>query len=269
MSRAVACLIVACVLLGSAVARAQDTQVEGQASGDEAPWGVVRVISESAEIRTGPGFAFRAVHVVGRGETLRAVARANRDFWFQVELPDGTFGWILGDQVLALNVDSNPPEPPGFFGRIADAIFSPPPLLSGDVGLAFSAGFLGGEGMVMFRPSILLAPHLAIEGFVGETVGDQVDVLYYGAVANLFVWPRSPVTLFFSMGGGGVWGRAKVDQVVQRPTGHRAAVNAGGGLLISFKKRVTLRLDARNYVAFDANDAQELQEYSGGLAIVF
>jgi len=232
------------------------------------PWGVVRVIAESAEVRTGPGFSYRAIHVAPRGETMTAVARANRDYWFQVHLPDGTYGWILGDQVLALNVDPTVQAQPGFFARVADAIFSPPPLENADVGLAFSAGFMGGEAAVIFRPSVMLAPHLSIEGYIGESVDEQVDVVYYGSSANLIVWPKSPVTLFFALGGGGTLARPKVDQYAG-DAANLATASAGGGLLIFFKKRITLRLDFRNYTLFDANNVQELQEYTGGLAIYF
>src|SRR6185295_14320355 len=88
------------VLAAAGVARAQD---EGA---------VVRVIAEEAEVRTGPGFAYRAVYTATRGETLKADARASRDYWFHVVLPDGTYGWIIGDQVLPLDVDSAAPQPP-------------------------------------------------------------------------------------------------------------------------------------------------------------
>ena len=45
--------------------------------------------------------------------------------------------------------------------------------------------------------------------------------------------------------------------------------NAGGGLLLAFKKRVTLRFDFRNYAVFDANYTRNLQEYTGGLSVFF
>ncbi|MCG5053452.1 MAG: SH3 domain-containing protein [Myxococcales bacterium] len=264
--------------LESASARA-DEAVSAHVSpqDEEAPWGVVRVLAELAEVKTGPGFAYRTIYVAPRGDTLTAVARANRDYWYRVRLPDGTYGWILGDQVLALNVDPTSGSPPGFLSRVAAAVFAPPALWVGDVGLSFSAGMLGGEGMVMFRPAVLLAPHLALEGFVGETVGEQLDVLYYGLAANLYVWPHFPVTPFFSLGGGGTWGRTKLDQQavqaqgpsVRARKGHQQAACVGGGILISLKKRITLRFDFRNYVVFDPNKTEELKEYSGGLAVFF
>lgn len=282
-SRSAGCVAATAILAACPMAEAQSAVVDVGAetasppSDAERPWGVVRVIAELAEVRTGPGFTYRSVYVAPRGETLTAVERANRDFWFRVRLPDGTYGWVLGDQVLALNVDPTADAPPGFFGRMAQAIFAPPGLLSGDAGLSFSAGTLGGQGMVMFRPAVLLAPHLALEGFVGESTGKALAVLHYGLTANLFVWPGSPVTPFFSLGGGGTWGRLKLDQraveaqgeSVQALRGHLSSAVVGAGLLISFKKRLTFRFDFRNHSVFDPNKTVELQEYSGGLAVFF
>jgi hypothetical protein len=232
------------------------------------PTTVVRVLSESAEVRTGPGFAYRAIYVAAQGETLPVVDRAPGAYWFRVALPDGTSGWILGDEVLPLAVDPTAPGPPSFGERFVSAVFSPPPLASADIGLAFSAGLLGGEGMVLFRPALVLAPHIGLEAFVGETVGEQVDVLHYGLGANLFLWPRSPVTLFFALAAGGARGRKKADQFVPE-SGHFMAANAGGGLLVALKKRITLRFDCRNYVIFDANYTRNLLELSGGFAVLF
>src|SRR5205807_1512179 len=114
---------------------------------------------------------------------------------FRVQLPDGTFGWLLGDQVFPLDVDTSEVQRgPSVWKRMGDELFSPSPLLDGRVGLTFSAGFLGGDGMFLFRPSVVLEPHVSLEGFVGETVGDQLDVLYYGGGFNAYVWPASPVT---------------------------------------------------------------------------
>jgi hypothetical protein len=229
---------------------------------------VVRVLSEAAEVRTGPSFAYRTVYVASRGETLEAIDRATKDFWFKVVLPDGTYGWIMGDEVLPIVVDPTAPKPPSFGDRFVEAVFSPAPLARGDVGLTFSAGLLGREGLVLFRPSVLLAPHLGIEGFFGETVGEQADVVYYGLGASLFVWPASPVTPFFALGGGGAYGRKKADQFTIKD-GNYACANVGGGLLIAFKKRVTVRFDFRNYAVFDPDYTRNLQEYSGGLAVIF
>ena len=44
---------------------------------------------------------------------------------------------------------------------------------------------------------------------------------------------------------------------------------AGGGIEITFKKQITVRLDARNWTLFDQNKSSNGQEYTGGLAIFF
>jgi hypothetical protein len=230
---------------------------------------LVRVLAEQAAVHTGPGFGFRVVYTAARGEVLPAIGRSTTDHWFRVQLPDGTFGWLLGDQVLVLDVDtSEAHRGPSLWKRMSEAAFSPSPLLEGNVGLTFSAGALGGDGLFLFRPAVVLAPHLAVEGFFGESVGNQVDVIYYGGGFNAFLWPTSPVTPFVAAAGGGASGRKKPDQPAIE-TGHFKMLNVGGGLIIALKKRLTLRGDARHYVIFDANHTQRLQEYSGALSVYF
>ena len=60
----------------------------------------------------------------------------------------------------------------------------------------------------------------------------------------------------------------KVDNYVGQ-RGTLMALGAGGGFEITFKKQITLRLDARNWSIFDQNESTNYQEYSGGLAIFF
>jgi hypothetical protein len=251
----------ACALLGVLCGFARFAQAEDQA--------LVRVIAEEADVRTGPGFAFRSIYRAKLGEVLPAIGRATHDHWFRVELPDGTYGWILGDEVFPLDVDTAAAhEGPSVLRRMSHAVFSPSPLLEENVSFTFSAGVLGGDGLFLFRPAWLLAPHVSLEGFVGETVGNQVDVFYCGGGFNAFLFARSPVTPFVGGAAGGAFGRRKADQYTIE-TGNYSMVNVGGGLIVSLKKRLTIRGDARNYVIFDANHTQEIQEYSGALAVFF
>ena len=237
-----------------------------RADDDEA---MVRVLAEEANVHTGPGFSFRVIYVARRGEVLPAIGRSTKDNWFRVRLPDGTYGWLLGDQVFPLDVDTSEEQRgPSIFTRVGDAIFSPSQLLDRRWGLTWSVGRLGGEGMGLFRPAVVLEPHVTLELFVGETVGDQIDVIYAGGGFNAFLWPASPVTPFFAIAGGGAFGRKKADQTTITP-GNYDMVNVGGGLVFSLKKRLVLRGEARHYVIFDPNHTQRIQEYSGGLSVFF
>jgi hypothetical protein len=127
---------------------------------------------------------------------------------------------------------------------------------------------LGGDGMFLFRPAAVLAPHLSFEAFVGESVGNQVDVIYAGGGFNAYLFPALPVTPFVAVAGGGAFGRKKVDQFAIQ-TGNYSMVNVGGGLIVALKKRLTLRGDVRHYVVFNANHTQRIREYSGALAVYF
>ncbi|MDB4981513.1 MAG: type 3 domain protein [Myxococcales bacterium] len=245
------------LLLAAAPARADDEAL-------------VRVLAEQAAVHTGPGFGYRVIYVAARDEVFPAIGRATNDHWFRVQLPDGTYGWILGDEVFPLDVDTaDAHRGPSLWKRVGDVMFSPSPLLEKQIGLTFSAGLLGGDGMFMFRPSVLLAPHLSIEGFVGETVGDQLDVRFAGGGFNSNVFPSSPVTPFIAVAAGGAFGRRKADQFASAKESNYAMMNVGGGLLVTLKKRLTLRGDARHYVIFDANHIQRIQEYSGALCVYF
>ena len=230
---------------------------------------LVRVIAEEAGVHTGPGFGYRVVYVAKRDEVLPAIGRATNDHWFRVQLPDGTYGWILGDEVFPLDVDtSEAHRGPSVWKRMGEAVFSPSPLVEGGVGFTFSAGVLGGDGMFLFRPSVLLAPHVALEAFVGETVGDQADVIYAGGGFNSNLFPTSPVTPFAAVAAGGAFGRKKADQFTIH-TGNYTMLNVGGGLIVALKKRLTIRGEARHYVIFDANHTQGIEEYSGALSVYF
>ena len=117
---------------------------------------LARVIAEQAAIHTGPGFAYRTVYVATRGEVLPVLERATRDHWFRVRLPDGTSGWVLGDQVFPLDLDTaDAHRGPSLWHRLGQAVFSPSPLLEGNFGLSFSAGVLGGDSAFIFRPAVL------------------------------------------------------------------------------------------------------------------
>jgi uncharacterized protein YgiM (DUF1202 family) len=107
----------------SALAAALGTPAPARAD-DQA---LVRVVSEQAQVHTGPGFGFRVIYLAARGEVLPAIGRATHDHWFRVELPDGTYGWVLGDEVFPLDVDaSEVRRGPSVWKRVGDAVFSPP-----------------------------------------------------------------------------------------------------------------------------------------------
>jgi hypothetical protein len=142
----------------------------------------LRVISQKASVYTGPGPGYREVYVAERDQVFAVLARGTREYWFKIELEDGTSGWILGDLVHPFEV--GPAGKPGVFTRmgraIKRAILGPSPSPYADVGLSFSAGILDREGMFLLRPSWLIDPYWALEGFGGLSPRSEKDIFLSG-----------------------------------------------------------------------------------------
>ena len=238
----------------------------GKASADA----YLRVIAQKAPVHSGPSNSYREVYIAQRNQVFQVVERGTRDYWFKVELEDGTTGWILGDVVYPFEV--GPEEEPGLFSRmgmaIKGAILGPSPMPYANVGLAFSAGLLQNEGVFLLRPSWLIDPYWAIEGFAGLSPRAEKDIFLGGLGFVLRMVPGAVIGPYASISTGAAHIRPKVDNFVDKNE-TLMALGAGGGIEITFKKQITLRLDVRNWSLFNENHASNGQEYSGGLAIFF
>lgn len=229
----------------------------------------LRVIAQKAPVHSGPGGNYREVFIAERGQVFQVLERGSREFWFKVELDDGTTGWILGDVVFPFEVG---PTSAGVFTRmgraIRRAILGPSPVAYADIGLSFSAGLLDNEGVFILRPSWLIDPYWALEGFGGLSPRSEKDVYLAGLAFVLRLAPGAVIGPYASIGLGAAHIRPKADNFVDEQE-TLMALGAGGGVEITFKKQITVRLDARNWSLFDQNQASNGQEYSGGLAIFF
>jgi hypothetical protein len=227
----------------------------------------LRVIVPRAAVRSGPGFSYRELYRAEHGEVFQVIDR-NGTYWFRVVLPDGRFGWIYGEEVLPFEVDLEGSKASRAWAAVKRTIFAPSPIPSSHVGFTFSGGALGGDGMFMFRPSVTLDTHFALEGHIGESVGSDGSLLLYGLDADILLWPLGPLVPFVALGGGGATSFPKINGVTQTAK-TQFALDAGGGIAIILVKRIILRADVRNYSLFTANSTDNRQEYSGGLAVFF
>jgi hypothetical protein len=151
---------------------------------------------------------------------------------------------------------------------IKRTLLGPSPIIYADVGLSFSAGVLDKEGVFMLRPSWLIDPYWAIEGFAGLSPRGDKDVFLGGLGFVLRMAPGAVIGPYVNLALGAARIRPKADNYVD-PNETLMALGAGGGLEITFKKQITLRLDARNWSLFNQNHTSNGQEYSAGLAIFF
>ncbi len=231
----------------------------------------LRVIAQKASVRSGPGNGYRETAIVTRNQVFEVLERGTRgDYWFKIELEDGTSGWILGDLVYPFEVGEE--EQPGALTRmgraIRRAILGPSPIPYAHVGLSFSAGVFDREGVFMLRPSWIIDPYWALEAFTGLSPRSDKSIYLNGLGFILRMAPGAVITPYAGISLGAAYISPKADNFVDKKE-TIMALGAGGGLEITFKKQITLRLDARNWTLFDQNTSNNGQEYSGGLAIFF
>lgn len=255
-------------LFGAASLLAAPPQARAAPSVEARPH--ARVLPQRAEVRSGPGFSFRTIAVLEQGDVALMLERGKRGGWTRVQLDSGITGWILTEHVELFGADATGEDVGRMrrFGRTLRAkVLGPPNLLTARVGGALSAGALGREGLFLVRPSAFISPNVAIEAFVGPSVGREVSRGLMGLAGNVYLSPKIPFTVFVSVGAGAVFTRAKVDSLAQARWSYLAS--PGGGLWIIFKRGVGIRFDFRNHILFRADTAQSLQEYSGALAFTF
>lgn len=222
-----------------------------------------RVVVAEVELRAGPGEAHRVVHRASRGEAFRVKSRAGAGYWLQVELPDGRAAWVLGGTVERVAVGEGEEGPPraGFF--------SPPPLAHANAGVGFLGGAFDADGYVELRPAWVLAPAVSFEPYAGISLRSEARRLVYGLSGTLNLAPDWAVSPYVTMGGGGVRVDPNAaDDFVRRGSSAYHA-RAGGGLLLSLRWRISVRLEAVQVLVFTEDSYRGAQSYLGGLGSYF
>lgn len=221
-----------------------------------------RVVVAEAELRAGPGVSHRVIHRAPRGETFLIATRETAGFWLQVTLPDGRTGYVLGDTVEPVAAGDDSAESarrPGFF--------APPALSDAHAGFAMMAGVYDRAGYVELRPGWVIAPAIALEPYIGLSLKEDSRRIVYGGAGTLNLLPDRAIAPFVTIGAGGMYEQPK-DEFVRDPRKWFHA-RAGGGVLVSLRFRVSLRLEAANMVLFQEDDYQNVQSYVAGLGTYF
>lgn len=236
--------------------------VPALASAAEEEDAYARVVVAEAELRAGPGVSHRVIYRAPRGETFLIATRETAGFWLQVTLPDGRIGYVLGDTVepVAAGEDSfESSRKPGFF--------APPALQDARAGFAMMAGVYDGDGYLELRPGWVIAPAIALEPYVGLALKEDSRRIVYGGAGTLNLLPDKAIAPFVTIGCGGMYQQPKDEFVLTDRKWYHA--RAGGGLLVSLRFRVSLRLEAANMVLFQEDDYQNVQSYAAGLGTYF
>ncbi len=221
-----------------------------------------RVVVSETELRSGPGVSHRIIHRAKRGDSFAIETRETSGFWLQVLLPDGRTAYVLGDTVETVNVDEDTPDAPSRPG-----LFAPPALAEARGGFALLGGVYDLEGYGEVRPAFVLAPAIALEPYFGLALEEESRRFVYGLAGTLNLAPDWAVAPYVMLGTGGVHQDPKDEFVLEDKSWFHARV--GGGLLISLRFRILLRLEATNVVLFTEDDYDNVQTYTGGLGTYF
>jgi len=221
-----------------------------------------RVLVDTTPILAGPDGSYRKIMSARRDALFAVRTRAARGYWLEVELPDGTSGFIRGDTVYVTTVS----EEEATRGRFLPAVFAPPPLIEAHGEVALVGGVLGGGGLIALRPSWLLSPTFGFEATGAATVaqGGRLLIAMLGPFVNLF--PEAPIVPFFNVAGGVIASSPNADTFLLRSS-NLVGMSAGAGLRIGFRYRLTLRLEARSYVFFETDRYVREEELSAGLSV--
>jgi uncharacterized protein YgiM (DUF1202 family) len=245
-----ACGLALALVAAPKTARAEDADV------------FARVTVAETELRAGPGVSYRVIHRGHRGDTFLIQTRETSGYWLEVLLPDGRTAYVLGDTVEALAVDRDTPNAPSKPG-----LFAPPALEDAHGGLALMGGVWNKSGYSEARPALVLAPAIAFEPYVGLALQSDSRRLIYGGAFALNLAPDWAIAPFFVLGAGGMHETPKEEKI--RETRNWFNARVGGGLLISLRFRLLLRLEVSDFVLYTEDRYKNVQSYVGGLGSYF
>jgi uncharacterized protein YgiM (DUF1202 family) len=235
----------------------------GPAAADDGdPDVFARVVVAETDLRAGPGVNYRVIHRAHRGDAFLVETRETAGYWMEVLLPDGRSAFVLGDTVQAVAVDQDSPDAPDKPG-----VFAPPALEDARGGLALMGGAYDRAGFTEIRPALVIAPAIAFEPYAALALkSDSRRIIYGGAFALNFApdWPVSP---FAVLGAGGMREQPKEERIRKDRSWFTGRV--GGGLLISLRFRLLVRLEVSDFVMFTEDRYRNVQSYAGGLGSYF
>lgn len=245
---------------------------ESIAHAEDAPDAFARVVTDSADLRTGPGATFRVLSTASRGDTFILEGRAGNGFWLRVRTDDGRIGYVLGDEVQTFAVKPGEPDAPSRPG-----FFAPPPLANSRAGFAILAGALRtkvldgtheGFGYLEVKPQLVVHETVSLEGFFGNALTSDGSQLLYGGGVTVHLAPRWAFCPFVGLGGGGLSVLPNSDSfVLQRED--LGVARAGGGVMFAIRGRILVRLEATNLTLFSADVFRNAQTFAGGLGVYF
>jgi hypothetical protein len=219
----------------------------------------VAVADPYIEMHTGPGRGYPVFHVVDRGETVDILVK--RTDWFQVRTANGKEGWVNRDQMERTLQDSGLPFR---LSRSTIEDFTSARWETGVLG-----GDFGGANIISLYGSYSLNPHVSVELWASQILGDVSNG--WTASANVVheTFPEWRVSPFFTLGSGII--RTKPKSTIIEPEDRRDMIgHVGAGFRVYVTRRFLLRAEYKSYVVFTSRDEnEEIEEWKAGFAFFF
>jgi len=219
----------------------------------------VAVADPYLEMHTGPGRGYPKFHVVDRGETVEIVKQ--RTDWYLVRESGGREGWVDRAQMeLTLNPDGS--EVNFEQADIEDFTYA-----KWEMGAL--AGDFGGANIVSLYGGYSLNPHVSIEVWGSQILGNFSN----GWTASVNVvhetWPEWRVSPFFTLGAGMIHTEPK-STIIQGEDRTDQIGHVGAGFRVYLSRRFLFRAEYKSYVVFTSrNDNEEVEEWKLGFGFFF
>jgi hypothetical protein len=219
----------------------------------------VSVADPYLELRTGAGIGYPIFHVVDRGQSVEIIMR--RTDWFLVRGPDGTEGWVdRGQMELTL-------QPSG--SEIVFAQANQEDFTNARWELGLMTGDFGGSNSIAVYGGYSLNPHIAIEVWGSQILGNSSNA-WMGSVNVVHeAWPDWRVSPFFTLGTG-IFHTEPKPTIIQGEDRTDQIAHVGAGFRIYSSRRFILRAEFKSYVVFTSrDDNEEVEEWKVGFAFFF
>ena len=225
----------------------------------KADYRTVSVADPYLELRTGPGIGYPKFYVVDRGESVDILKR--RTDWFLVRAENGKEGWVSQEQLQrTLQPDGQEIE----FAAASQADFTDARWEAGIL-----AGDFGGANIISLYGSFSLNPHVSIEAWGSQILGNFSNG-WMGSVNVVHeIWPEWRVSPFFTLGAGVIHTKPKSTIVVSQDRTDEIG-HVGVGIRAYVARRFLLRAEFKSYVVFTSRDEnEEIEEWKVGFAFFF
>ena len=231
----------------------------GHAEAAEDPLRKVAVADPYLEMHTGPGRGYPIFHVVDRGDQIEIILQ--RTSWYLVRTDRDVEGWVdQGQMELTLNPDGSEVE----FSMADLNDFTDAKWEAGVL-----AGDFGGANIVSLYGGYSLNPHVAVEVWGSQILGNFSNG-WMGSVNVVHeTWPDKRISPFFTLGAGVIHTEPK-STIIQGEDRTDQLGHVGAGFRIYATRRFLLRAEYKSYVVFTSrDDNEEVEEWKAGFAFFF